>query len=163
MIVPNPESSLNEEASRLLLENYEDYFKHAKLYTSIHAQKQSEKAEGIFHLLSSTPQSFLPLNLPSAPLHLPLRAISIHPPLIHPPLIHPPSASFPHLLFLPLLNFTLSHCLWNASFLCYIIEPVSNVNNENTNSNTPQAATKAPEKAAEKKKVVEKKKSLKRL
>jgi len=39
MIVPNPESSLNEDASRLLLENYDDYFKHAKLWTSIHAPK----------------------------------------------------------------------------------------------------------------------------
>eukprot|EP01112_Ceratiomyxa_fruticulosa_P020331 TRINITY_DN688_c1_g2_i1.p1 TRINITY_DN688_c1_g2~~TRINITY_DN688_c1_g2_i1.p1 ORF type:complete len:216 (-),score=68.18 TRINITY_DN688_c1_g2_i1:10-657(-) len=37
LIVPNPESALNEDASRLLLENYDDYFKHAKLYTSIHA------------------------------------------------------------------------------------------------------------------------------
>lgn len=44
MIVPNPESSLNEDASRLMLENYEDYCKHAKLFTSIHAQK-SEKTE----------------------------------------------------------------------------------------------------------------------
>eukprot|EP00026_Physarum_polycephalum_P016325 Phypoly_transcript_17205.p1 GENE.Phypoly_transcript_17205~~Phypoly_transcript_17205.p1 ORF type:complete len:206 (-),score=44.29 Phypoly_transcript_17205:126-743(-) len=88
LIVPNPESSLNEEASRLLLEDYEDYFKHAKLFTSIHAQKQSEKTE----------------------------------------------------------------------------EPVSTVNNENTDGNTTQTTTtKAPEKAAEKKKVVEKKKSLKRL
>jgi len=39
LIVPNPESSLNEDASRLLLENYDDYFKHAKLWTSIHAPK----------------------------------------------------------------------------------------------------------------------------
>ncbi|KAK5579077.1 hypothetical protein RB653_008756 [Dictyostelium firmibasis] len=39
LIVPNAESSLNEDASRLLLENYEDYCKHAKLFTSIHASK----------------------------------------------------------------------------------------------------------------------------
>ena len=37
LIVPNPESALNEEAGRLLLENYDEYFKHAKLITSIHA------------------------------------------------------------------------------------------------------------------------------
>lgn len=37
LIVPNPESALNEEAGRLLLERYEDYAKHAKLMTSIHA------------------------------------------------------------------------------------------------------------------------------
>lgn len=37
LIVPNPESALNEEAGRLLLEDYEAYAKHAKLMTSIHA------------------------------------------------------------------------------------------------------------------------------
>lgn len=39
LINPNPESALNEEAGRLLLENYEDYFKHAALMTSVHAKK----------------------------------------------------------------------------------------------------------------------------
>lgn len=38
MIVPNPESALNEEAGRLLLEHYEDYAKRARLYTSIQAK-----------------------------------------------------------------------------------------------------------------------------
>ncbi|KAL0138675.1 ubiquitin-conjugating enzyme E2 S-B [Mucor lusitanicus] len=37
LIVPNPESALNEEAGKLLLEHYEDYAKRAKLYTSIQA------------------------------------------------------------------------------------------------------------------------------
>jgi len=37
LIVPNPESALNEEAGRLLLEKYDDYAKHAKLMTMIHA------------------------------------------------------------------------------------------------------------------------------
>lgn len=39
LIVPNPESALNEEAGKLLLEKYEDYAKHARLMTSIHAKK----------------------------------------------------------------------------------------------------------------------------
>ncbi len=39
LIAPNPESALNEDAGRLLLENYEAYAAHAKLWTSIHAQK----------------------------------------------------------------------------------------------------------------------------
>jgi len=43
LIFPNPESALNEEAGRLLLERYDDYFSHAKLITSIHAPKKSEK------------------------------------------------------------------------------------------------------------------------
>lgn len=38
MIVPNPESALNEEAGRLLLEQYDDYAKRARLYTSIQAK-----------------------------------------------------------------------------------------------------------------------------
>jgi hypothetical protein len=42
LIDPNPESALNEEAGRLLLENYEDYAKHAKLITSIHAKKMED-------------------------------------------------------------------------------------------------------------------------
>ncbi|KAF9118676.1 hypothetical protein BGW39_000962 [Mortierella sp. 14UC] len=37
LIVPNPESALNEEAGRLLLERYCDYAQRARLWTSIHA------------------------------------------------------------------------------------------------------------------------------
>ena len=49
LIDPNPESALNEEAGRLLLERYEDYAAHAKLMTSIHAASKavdSSTAEG---------------------------------------------------------------------------------------------------------------------
>ncbi|KAK9766897.1 hypothetical protein K7432_003686 [Basidiobolus ranarum] len=42
LIYPNPESALNEEAGKLLLERYDDYAKHAKLMTSIHAKKSEE-------------------------------------------------------------------------------------------------------------------------
>ena len=38
LVEPFPESALNEEASKLLLESYEDYARHAALMTSIHAQ-----------------------------------------------------------------------------------------------------------------------------
>ena len=37
LIEPFPESALNEEAGKLLLEDYESYAKHAKLMTKIHA------------------------------------------------------------------------------------------------------------------------------
>eukprot|EP00033_Pygsuia_biforma_P002705 GCRY01002988.1.p1 GENE.GCRY01002988.1~~GCRY01002988.1.p1 ORF type:complete len:186 (+),score=40.88 GCRY01002988.1:151-708(+) len=37
LIQPNPESALNEDAGKLLLEDYEEYAKHARLMTSIHA------------------------------------------------------------------------------------------------------------------------------
>ena len=38
LIEPFPESALNEEAARLLLEDYEEYFRRAKMLTSIHAE-----------------------------------------------------------------------------------------------------------------------------
>jgi hypothetical protein len=38
LIAPNPDSALNEEAGKMLLEAYEDYAKRARLHTSIHAQ-----------------------------------------------------------------------------------------------------------------------------
>ena len=37
LIEPFPESALNEEAGKLLLGNYEEYARHARLMTSIHA------------------------------------------------------------------------------------------------------------------------------
>ncbi|KAI0084337.1 ubiquitin-conjugating enzyme/RWD-like protein [Irpex rosettiformis] len=37
LIYPNPESALDEEAGRLLLEAYDSYFDRAKLVTSVHA------------------------------------------------------------------------------------------------------------------------------
>lgn len=40
LIDPNPESALNEEAGKLLLEAYDEYAKHARLWTTIHAQKE---------------------------------------------------------------------------------------------------------------------------
>ncbi|KAJ2707063.1 hypothetical protein FB645_001039 [Coemansia sp. IMI 203386] len=40
LIYPNPESALNEEAGKLLLERYDDYAKHARLMTEIHAIKK---------------------------------------------------------------------------------------------------------------------------
>eukprot|EP00736_Rhodelphis_marinus_P013441 Rmarinus@m.22934 len=40
LIQPNPESALNEEAGKLLLENYSEYARHAKLMTQIHGIKR---------------------------------------------------------------------------------------------------------------------------
>jgi ubiquitin-conjugating enzyme E2 S len=39
LIEPNPESALNEEAGRLLLENYDNYCTRAMLMTQVHASK----------------------------------------------------------------------------------------------------------------------------
>lgn len=40
LIVPFPESSLNDEAGKLFMENYEDYAKRARLMTSVHAMRK---------------------------------------------------------------------------------------------------------------------------
>ena len=37
MIVPFPESELNEEAGKMFMENYEEYFKYAKLLTELYS------------------------------------------------------------------------------------------------------------------------------
>jgi len=47
LIAPNPESSLNEEAGRLLLEKYDDYAKHARLLTDIHARAGRSHTEDV--------------------------------------------------------------------------------------------------------------------
>ena len=44
LIQPNPESALNEEAGRLLLDNYDDYCSRAKLMTQVHAMKAKTTA-----------------------------------------------------------------------------------------------------------------------
>lgn len=36
--MPNPESALNEEAGKLLLESHDEYAERAKMMTEIHAQ-----------------------------------------------------------------------------------------------------------------------------
>lgn len=46
LIVPNPESALNEEAGKLLLEDYDDYCRRAKMMTEIHARVNQMKETG---------------------------------------------------------------------------------------------------------------------
>ncbi|XP_061360550.1 ubiquitin-conjugating enzyme E2 22-like [Gastrolobium bilobum] len=46
LIEPFPESALNEQAGKLLLENYEEYARHARLYTGIHAKPKSKFKSG---------------------------------------------------------------------------------------------------------------------
>lgn len=41
LIVPFPESSLNDEAGRLFMDSYDEYARRARLWTTIHAPKQS--------------------------------------------------------------------------------------------------------------------------
>ncbi|XP_039597631.1 ubiquitin-conjugating enzyme E2 S [Polypterus senegalus] len=51
LIHPNPESALNEEAGRLLLEDYSEYASRARLMTEIHAMGSST---GLSHLRVGT-------------------------------------------------------------------------------------------------------------
>ncbi|XP_050235197.1 ubiquitin-conjugating enzyme E2 22 [Mercurialis annua] len=46
LIEPFPESALNEQAGKMLLENYDEYARHAKLYTSIHAKPKPKFKSG---------------------------------------------------------------------------------------------------------------------
>ena len=45
LIVPFPQSSLNEEAGKMFMDNYDEYFKVAKMLTEIHAKKKVTKKE----------------------------------------------------------------------------------------------------------------------
>ncbi|KAG6974922.1 hypothetical protein JG688_00002835 [Phytophthora aleatoria] len=45
LIVPFPESSLNDEAGKLFLDSYDEYARRAKLWTNIHAPKRSAAGE----------------------------------------------------------------------------------------------------------------------
>ena len=44
LIYPNPASALNEEAGKLILDHYNDFAKHAKLLTNIHAKPIKSKS-----------------------------------------------------------------------------------------------------------------------
>ncbi|XP_054803953.1 ubiquitin-conjugating enzyme E2 22-like [Prosopis cineraria] len=46
LIEPFPESALNEQAGKMLLENYEEYARHARLYTGIHAKPKAKFKTG---------------------------------------------------------------------------------------------------------------------
>lgn len=45
LIEPFPESALNEQAGKMLMEDYEAYARHARLYTNLHALKPKMKSK----------------------------------------------------------------------------------------------------------------------
>jgi ubiquitin-conjugating enzyme E2 S len=45
LIVPFPESSLNEEAGREFMHDYESFCQHAQVYTEIHARPNQKQKE----------------------------------------------------------------------------------------------------------------------
>ncbi|EGO02884.1 hypothetical protein SERLA73DRAFT_176329 [Serpula lacrymans var. lacrymans S7.3] len=77
LIYPNPESALDEEAGKLLLENYESYCDRAKLITSVHATPRTRPPE--FEPTSSSddndntsPPSTSTISLPPQSITLPM-------------------------------------------------------------------------------------------
>mmetsp|Transcript_35627 Transcript_35627/g.49726 ORF Transcript_35627/g.49726 Transcript_35627/m.49726 type:complete len:213 (+) Transcript_35627:141-779(+) len=66
LIHPNPASALNEEAGKLLLEQYEDFAKRARMMTEIHAKPKDNAAAGAAVSASSTAKHVLEGSTPVA-------------------------------------------------------------------------------------------------
>ena len=62
LIEPNPESALNEEAGRLLLEEYQEFSKRARLYTNVHAMAGASAGSSA----SAAPQGLRNSETPNA-------------------------------------------------------------------------------------------------
>ena len=45
LIVPFPESALNEHAGKMFMEDYEEYFRHSKMLTELYAMPKELKAQ----------------------------------------------------------------------------------------------------------------------
>jgi ubiquitin-conjugating enzyme E2 S len=45
LIVPYPESSLNDEAGKLFMSSYQEYYRRAKILTEVHGKHQSDQGE----------------------------------------------------------------------------------------------------------------------
>lgn len=60
LIEPNPESALNEEAGRLLLEDYQEYAKRARMICAVHAGGTNENSQAAAK--SGDPTSAQPLR-----------------------------------------------------------------------------------------------------
>jgi len=76
LIYPNPESALDEEAGKLLLEDYDGYSSRAKLITSVHATPRTKPPEFQPAEANDLEASIgLPIAAPSAP--EPAQAITI--------------------------------------------------------------------------------------
>lgn len=70
LIEPFPESALNEEAAKLLLEDYEEYFRRARMFTTIHANLLSTQ-KSCEHVVSSSEFAGIPLKVKGSQLEKP--------------------------------------------------------------------------------------------
>ncbi|KAH9980431.1 ubiquitin-conjugating enzyme/RWD-like protein [Russula compacta] len=82
LIYPNPDSALDEEAGKLLQENYESYCERAKLVTSVHATTKVPPPE--FETQSSPADA---LNAPAVPIAASLPSTSSLPSISPAPLL----------------------------------------------------------------------------
>ncbi|KAI6113884.1 ubiquitin-conjugating enzyme/RWD-like protein [Pisolithus croceorrhizus] len=96
LIFPNPESALDEEAGRLLLEDYESYCSRAKLITGVHATPRTKPpqfetpAPANPEESNSIPASTVAAPLPGDPLPLPIPPnVSLHKSMSPAPITHP--------------------------------------------------------------------------
>ncbi|KDQ16427.1 hypothetical protein BOTBODRAFT_30768 [Botryobasidium botryosum FD-172 SS1] len=96
LIYPNPESALDEEAGKLLLENYAAYSKHAKVMTEVHAKTKAPPPE--FAIPSKVPPETTASAHSSSATSVHLAnsgtAVAPTPAPVPPPLAPPPSTAF---------------------------------------------------------------------
>ncbi|KAJ7688618.1 ubiquitin-conjugating enzyme/RWD-like protein [Mycena rosella] len=85
LIYPNPESALDEEAGKLLLEDYGSYCSRARLITSVHATPRFPRTRPL-HLRTDNTR-----RISSTRPHA-----HIHPPHHHPQILLPRPAAAPH-------------------------------------------------------------------
>ena len=62
MIVPFPESALNEEAGKAFMEDYEEYAKHARLITELYALPKEKLNQSPVHSPTVSTSQMLILN-----------------------------------------------------------------------------------------------------
>ncbi|KAH7922498.1 hypothetical protein BV22DRAFT_1106595 [Leucogyrophana mollusca] len=75
LIYPNPESALDEEAGKLLLEDYESYCSRAKLITSVHATPRTRPPE--FDIPASSSEASTSIAAASPAISLPPQPITL--------------------------------------------------------------------------------------
>ncbi|KAG2363557.1 ubiquitin-conjugating enzyme/RWD-like protein [Suillus spraguei] len=90
LIYPNPESALDEEAGKLLLEDYDAYCSRAKLITSVHATPRTRPPEFLVPSVEKEGES----SMTSIPVSIPTPAV-VPSPSPHITLPVPTSASSP--------------------------------------------------------------------
>lgn len=69
LIVPFPESSLNEEAGKLFMENYEEYAKQAKIYTTVYAKAKCSPIKSSENIIVDSKPDTKPIEVMPFAMH----------------------------------------------------------------------------------------------